>query len=149
MNRASPVDLRKAMDVTLVIFKAGVLFVPMPVLDGADHTQLVTQLNDRLERIALKSEEAEALAVVEAPPAVKPWEARYFVNHKSRLCKILQGGGPAHEANVAQAKKERFVEVTQEHQAEFQADTDKARAAGWKPFGRMTYANFMEKQGGK
>jgi hypothetical protein len=147
MNRASPVDLRKAMDATLTLFKAGVLFVPMPVLNGDDHLQLVMQCQDRLEQM---EQEAEVVASVPTPappvpdePAPAPPTMHYFINYKSRMCKILQGRDALHLANMKQAKKEGFVEVTQEHQAEFQVDTAKARALGWKPFGRTSYATFM------
>lgn len=48
MNRASPVDLRKAMDVANTFVKAGILFVPVPVLNDADHAALVADVNKRL-----------------------------------------------------------------------------------------------------
>lgn len=56
MNRASPIDLRKALEMVNVMVKAGILFVPMPALSDADHANLVAQAADRLEQIA---EEAE------------------------------------------------------------------------------------------
>jgi hypothetical protein len=57
MNRASPIDLRKALEMVNAMVKAGILFVPMPVLSEADHANLVAKAADRLEQIA---EEAEA-----------------------------------------------------------------------------------------
>lgn len=59
MNRASPIDLRKALEMVSAFTKAGILFVPMPVLNEVDHANLVAQTTDRLEQIA---QEAEAQA---------------------------------------------------------------------------------------
>lgn len=56
MNRASPADLRKAIDAATTLMKAGVLFVPMPVLDEADHADLVAKLDQRLDQLASESE---------------------------------------------------------------------------------------------
>ena len=52
MNRASPVDLRRAAEMTQRFVKAGILFVPMPALDQADHDALVAQSAERLEKMA-------------------------------------------------------------------------------------------------
>lgn len=148
MNRASPVELRKAMDTALALMKAGILFVPMPVRDHIDHAQLVGQCTDRLEALAVATEAALAVVVPEpvASITVPPPTVRYFINRKSRMCRMLKGAGEALEALVAQARAERFVEVSQEHQTEFQAETQQARDAGWKPFGRVSYESFMRKQ---
>lgn len=70
---------------------------------------------------------------------------QYFVNHKTRMCQLLSGRGQDHEANVADALKSGFVEVTGEEQNAFRADTQKARDAGWIPTGRTSYAAFVEK----
>lgn len=51
MNRASPIDLRKAADTAGVYVKAGLLFVPMPVLSEADHTDLLRQAHTRLGQL--------------------------------------------------------------------------------------------------
>lgn len=58
MNRASPVDLRKAIEVANAYTNAGILFVPMPVLNEADHHDLVQKASQRIEQIL---EEAEGL----------------------------------------------------------------------------------------
>lgn len=58
MNRANPADLRRAADVAHTFIKAGILFVPMPALDQADHDALVEQSAERLERIAQMAEQA-------------------------------------------------------------------------------------------
>ena len=52
MNRANPKDLRQALEVANSLAKSGILFVPMPVLDHADHKTLGAQSVERLERIA-------------------------------------------------------------------------------------------------
>jgi hypothetical protein len=59
MNRASPVDLRKAAEAANTYIKAGVLFVPMPVLSAADHAELVAQANTRLDQIIRETEEVQ------------------------------------------------------------------------------------------
>lgn len=56
MNRASPADLRKALDVVDVYLKAGLLFVPMPVMDADDHRALIGQAESRLEQLAQQQE---------------------------------------------------------------------------------------------
>lgn len=56
MNRASPVDLRKAIELATQLMRAGVLFVPMPALNEDDHAALVTQMEHRLELIASECE---------------------------------------------------------------------------------------------
>jgi hypothetical protein len=58
MNRASPVDLRKAAEAANTYIKAGVLFVPMPALSAADHADLVAQAQLRLDQIIRESDEA-------------------------------------------------------------------------------------------
>ena len=57
MNRASPADLRRAGQVAQHYIKAGILFVPMPVLDRADHEALVAQSTERLEKMAQLAEQ--------------------------------------------------------------------------------------------
>lgn len=52
MNRAHPKDLRVALEMANSMVKAGILFVPMPVLDQADHKALGLQSAERLEQIA-------------------------------------------------------------------------------------------------
>lgn len=69
---------------------------------------------------------------------------QYFVNHKTRMCRLLSGRGQDHEANVADAIKSGFVEVTAVELDAFRADTQKARDAGWIPTGRTSYAAFVE-----
>lgn len=59
MNRASPVDLRKSIEAANALLKAGVRFVPMPVLDDADGAELIRQLGERLDKMA---EQADGVA---------------------------------------------------------------------------------------
>jgi hypothetical protein len=56
MNRASPVDLRKAIDAANTYVKAGLLFVPMPVLSGDDYLKLVEESQQRLETLCQQAE---------------------------------------------------------------------------------------------
>jgi hypothetical protein len=56
MNRASPIDLRKAAEVANTFLKAGILFVCVPVLDEADHAALVEQSGRRLDQMAQEAE---------------------------------------------------------------------------------------------
>lgn len=60
MKRANPADLRRAVDVANTYVKAGILFVPMPALDQADHDALVAQSADRLERLAQTAEQEQS-----------------------------------------------------------------------------------------
>lgn len=55
MNRASPVELRKSLDVANFLAKHGIGFVCMPTMGGQDREELLRQMNERLsemERIA-------------------------------------------------------------------------------------------------
>lgn len=59
MSRASPVELRKALEVAHALTKAGIQFVCMPVRDEADHNNLADQAAERLEQIAIVIEAKE------------------------------------------------------------------------------------------
>lgn len=59
MNRASPVDLRKAIEVANAYINAGILFVPMPVLNEADLHILAQQASERLEQIIEETEKGK------------------------------------------------------------------------------------------
>ena len=56
MKRANPSDIRKCAEVAEYLKRAGVLFVPMPVLDESDHAVLLSELQNRLEAIATEAE---------------------------------------------------------------------------------------------
>lgn len=51
MNRASPVDLRKALQAAKAYADAGILFVPVPVNGGAEIAETVALAEQRLNRI--------------------------------------------------------------------------------------------------
>ncbi|MCY1306725.1 hypothetical protein D9M71_148500 [compost metagenome] len=59
MNRASPVNLRQAMESATALMRAGVMFVAMPVLDDGDMQQLREESLRRLDRMAEEAEEVE------------------------------------------------------------------------------------------
>ena len=73
-------------------------------------------------------------------------DKQYFVNHESRMCRMLGGGGESLAVEVTGALAESFVEVTLEAMEAFRTDTKAAIAAGWKPNGRISYAKFMDAQ---
>lgn len=73
-------------------------------------------------------------------------DKQYFVNQRSRMCRMLGGRGEGHDFEVAGALREGFVEVTLEAMEAFRANTQAAVTAGWKPNGRVTYAKFMDAQ---
>lgn len=56
MNRASPADLRKAMEMANALTKAGIRFVCMPADSDAEHAALLNQADQRLEQMAQEAE---------------------------------------------------------------------------------------------
>lgn len=53
MNRASPAEIRKALELANTLARAGVLFVPIPLLDEKDKADLgwlIEKQMDRLEK---------------------------------------------------------------------------------------------------
>jgi hypothetical protein len=72
----------------------------------------------------------------------------YFTNNKTRMCRVISGRGPDHTANLLEAEKDGFKEVTPFEFDDFRAETQKAKDAGWNP-NRMRYATFMAKQAAK
>ncbi len=61
MNRASPAQLRKSLEVASAFAKAGIRFVCLPVVDEADHANLAEQAIERMERIAVIVESKERM----------------------------------------------------------------------------------------
>lgn len=53
--RATPVQMRKALEAVNLLKKAGILFVPMPTLDEADHEIKVIEMMRRLEELEARS----------------------------------------------------------------------------------------------
>lgn len=56
MNRAKPVDLSLALEMAHSLVKAGIDFVPVPVLSNEDKTILVRDVEMRLTQIENESE---------------------------------------------------------------------------------------------
>ena len=56
MERASPVELRKAIAMANALAEAGLSFVPVPVLDDADREALVAQAMARMDTLASEAE---------------------------------------------------------------------------------------------
>ncbi len=52
MNRATPEQIRKALDAARALADAGIRFVPVPVLSDGDHDHLVGRVIQRLEKLA-------------------------------------------------------------------------------------------------
>ena len=59
MNRASPVDLRIALEMAHSLAKAGVVFVPVPVLSDEDKAILVRDVQTRITQIEKEAEKEE------------------------------------------------------------------------------------------
>lgn len=59
MNKASPVDLRKSLEMAKMLAQIGIRFVPIPVETEEDFQQLSGELNRRLEIFAQKAEREE------------------------------------------------------------------------------------------
>lgn len=51
MNRASPVDLRNALEIAHNLVKAGIDFVPVPVLSHEDKAILARDVQMRINQI--------------------------------------------------------------------------------------------------
>jgi len=60
MNRASPVDLRIALEMAHSLAKAGVVFVPVPVLSDEDKAILVRDAYMRLDQIEKERSNAQS-----------------------------------------------------------------------------------------
>lgn len=61
MTRASPSELRKSLVAAQAMVQAGILFVPMPVLNEQDHAELASQMQNRLETMAVEAEKDDQL----------------------------------------------------------------------------------------
>ncbi|PAU73306.1 DUF1382 family protein [Vreelandella alkaliphila] len=60
MNKASPVELRKALLVAKAYADAGIQFVPMPVFSEEEKSNLIKEADERLEKEAVRLEEEES-----------------------------------------------------------------------------------------
>lgn len=52
MNKASPVEMRKALEHVDMFKRAGILFVPIPIIDDADRDALIVESFNRLNSFA-------------------------------------------------------------------------------------------------
>ena len=59
MNRASPVDLRKSIEIANHLAHIGISFVPIPVASEEDFQKLAAELSRRLEQMAVEAEKNE------------------------------------------------------------------------------------------
>ena len=59
MNRASPVDLRLALEMAHSLAKAGVDFVTIPVLSNKDKQLLLRDVQTRITQIEKEAEKEE------------------------------------------------------------------------------------------
>jgi hypothetical protein len=59
MNRASPVDLRKSLDIANHLARIGIRFVPIPVATEEEFQKLTAELSQRLEQMAVEAEKNE------------------------------------------------------------------------------------------
>ncbi|CZX05121.1 TPA: DUF1382 family protein [Enterobacter hormaechei subsp. xiangfangensis] len=59
MNRASPVDLRKSLEIANHLAQIGIRFVPIPVATEEEFQTLADELSRRLEQMAVEAEKNE------------------------------------------------------------------------------------------
>ncbi|HDR2333162.1 DUF1382 family protein [Enterobacter kobei] len=59
MNRASPVDLRKSLEISNHLAHIGIRFVPIPVATEEEFQALAAELSRRLEQMAVEAEKNE------------------------------------------------------------------------------------------
>ncbi len=59
MNRASPVDLRKCLEMANSLAHIGIRFVPIPVATDEEFQVLLAESLQRLEQIAVEAEKSE------------------------------------------------------------------------------------------
>ncbi|MDK6930720.1 DUF1382 family protein [Klebsiella aerogenes] len=59
MNRASPVDLRKNIEIANHLAHIGIRFVPIPVATDEEFQALAAELSRKLEQMAVETEKCE------------------------------------------------------------------------------------------
>lgn len=59
MNRASPVDLRKSLEIANHLARIGIRFVPIPIATEEEFQTLAAELSRRLEQMAVEAEKNE------------------------------------------------------------------------------------------
>jgi hypothetical protein len=61
MNRATPVQMRKSLEVVETFKKAGLWFVPMPVFDEDDFRNRVSEMEAKLKEVERRANLVEAM----------------------------------------------------------------------------------------
>lgn len=56
MNRATPVEMRKSLEMVGAMRNAGLRFIPMPCLSETDYAALIVQVQTRLDTIERQAE---------------------------------------------------------------------------------------------
>lgn len=59
MIKATPVQMRQSLEIVELMKKAGILFVPMPVVSEKDHQVQLVKLMMKLESMVAEIERAE------------------------------------------------------------------------------------------
>ena len=59
MNKASPVDLRKSLEIANHLARIGIRFMPIPVATEEEFQTLADELSRRLEQMAVEAEKNE------------------------------------------------------------------------------------------
>ncbi len=59
MNRVSPVDLRKSLEIANLLEHIGIRSVPIPVATEEEFQTLAAELSQRLEQMAVEAEKNE------------------------------------------------------------------------------------------
>lgn len=59
MNRASPVDLRKSLEMANNLAQIGIRFVPVPVSTEEEFQALLATAHTRLDKMAVEAEKDE------------------------------------------------------------------------------------------
>ncbi|HDH0729673.1 TPA: DUF1382 family protein [Klebsiella oxytoca] len=59
MNRASPVDLRKSIEIANHLAHIGIRFAPIPVATDEEFQALAAELSRKLELMAVEAEKSE------------------------------------------------------------------------------------------
>ncbi|EPC3581459.1 DUF1382 family protein [Citrobacter braakii] len=59
MNKTSPVDLRKSLEIANHLARIGIRFVPIPAATEEEFQTLAAELSRRLEQMAVEAEKNE------------------------------------------------------------------------------------------
>lgn len=53
MEKTTPIEMRKQLEMVDAMKRAGIGFVPMPVLDDADREELMNEMFSRLDKLEI------------------------------------------------------------------------------------------------